>query len=83
MLRTAGWASPPLSPRRRRPTSRVAAGGYSPLTVSVSNAPAQALYRKLGYVRTAEPPRRVQGTVQLRSGPLEVDDMLLTFEKRV
>ena len=53
------------------------------LTVSVSNAPAQALYRKLGYVRTADPPRRVQGTVQLRSGPLEVDDTLLTFEKRV
>ena len=53
------------------------------LTVSVSNAPAKALYRKLGYVRTAEPPRRVQGTVQLRSGPLEVDDTLLTFEKRL
>ena len=53
------------------------------LTVSVDNAPAQALYRKLGYARTPEPPRRVKGTVALRTGPLEVDDTLLPFEKRV
>ena len=52
------------------------------LTVGADNAVAQALYRKLGYVRTAEPPRRVHGTVQLRTGPLEVDDVLLPFEKR-
>jgi GNAT superfamily N-acetyltransferase len=51
------------------------------LTVSVENASAQALYRKLGYVRTAAPPRRVKGTVQLRTGPLEVDDTLVSFEK--
>jgi ribosomal protein S18 acetylase RimI-like enzyme len=53
------------------------------LTVGAGNAAAQALYRKLGYVRTAEPPRHVQGTVQLRTGPMEVDDVLLSFEKRL
>jgi ribosomal protein S18 acetylase RimI-like enzyme len=51
------------------------------LTVSVDNAPAQALYRGLGFGEVGIPPRRVQGTVQIRSGPLEVDDTLLTWEK--
>jgi ribosomal protein S18 acetylase RimI-like enzyme len=53
------------------------------LTVGADNTAAQALYRKLGYVRTAEQPRRVQGTVQLRTGPIEVDDVLLPLEKRL
>jgi ribosomal protein S18 acetylase RimI-like enzyme len=52
------------------------------LTVSIDNEPAQALYRALGYVDAGVRPRRVQGTIQLRSGPLEVDDTLLTWEKR-
>ena len=48
------------------------------------NSPdAQALYRKLGFADTGIPPRRVQGTVQIRTGPLEVDDTLLTWEKRL
>lgn len=51
------------------------------LTVSVDNAVAQSLYRKLGYRDSGRPPRRVRGTVQIRSGPLEVDDTLLTWEK--
>ena len=51
-------------------------------TVSIDNEPAQALYRALGYVDAGVPPKRVQGTIQLRSGPLEVDDTLLTWEKR-
>jgi ribosomal protein S18 acetylase RimI-like enzyme len=51
------------------------------VTVSVDNAPAQALYRGLGFVEAGIPPRRVQGTIQIRSGPIEVDDTLLTWEK--
>ena len=53
------------------------------LHVSVGNGPAQALYRGLGYGDAGVAPRRVQGTVQIRSGPLEVDDTLLTWEKTV
>jgi GNAT superfamily N-acetyltransferase len=51
------------------------------LTVGVENEPAQALYRRCGYVDSGIPPKRVQGTVLLRAGPLEVDDTLLTWEK--
>ncbi len=53
------------------------------VTVSVDNAAAQALYRALGYGDTGLPPRRVQGTVMIRTGPLEVDDTLLTWAKRL
>jgi hypothetical protein len=38
------------------------------LTVSIDNEPAQALYRGLGYVDFGVPPKRVQGTIELRSG---------------
>jgi GNAT superfamily N-acetyltransferase len=51
------------------------------LTVSASADGPQSLYHRLGYVDTGMPPRRVQGTIQIRSGPLEVDDTLLTWEK--
>jgi [ribosomal protein S18]-alanine N-acetyltransferase len=50
------------------------------VTVSVDSPDAQALYRKLGFADIGIPPRRVQGTVQIRTGPLEVDDTLLTWE---
>jgi ribosomal protein S18 acetylase RimI-like enzyme len=53
------------------------------VTVSVDNAPAQALYRGLGYLKTDIPPKRIQGTVMIRTGPIEVDDTLLTWEKRL
>ncbi len=53
------------------------------LTVGIDNQPAQDVYRKLGYVDSGVPPRRVQGTVLIRSGPLEVDDSLLTWEKPI
>jgi len=53
------------------------------VTVSVDNAAAQALYRTLGYGDTGMPPRRVLGTVMTRTGPLEVDDTLLTWDKRL
>ncbi len=51
------------------------------LTVSVDNAAAQALYRGLGYREAGVPPKRVQGTIRIRTGPIEVDDTLLTWEK--
>ena len=51
------------------------------LTVSDANDAAQALYRGLGYADAGLPPKRVQGTIQIRTGPLEVDDTLLTWEK--
>jgi ribosomal protein S18 acetylase RimI-like enzyme len=59
--------------------------GYDRLriTVSVENAPAQALYRGLGFLDTPVPPKRVQGTVLIRTGPIDVDDTLLTWEKRL
>jgi ribosomal protein S18 acetylase RimI-like enzyme len=61
----------------------VAAAGHTRLTLTVSAAAdaAQALYRSLGYVDSGIPPRRVQGTITIRSGPIEVDDTLLTWQK--
>jgi GNAT superfamily N-acetyltransferase len=53
------------------------------VTVSDANAAAQTLYSGLGYADIGIPPRRVQGTIQIRSGPIEVDDTLLTWEKRL
>ena len=53
------------------------------ITVSVDNAAAQALYRSCGYGECGVPPRRVRGTILIRTGPLEVDDTLLTWEKRL
>jgi ribosomal-protein-alanine N-acetyltransferase len=53
------------------------------LEVSEGNAAAQALYRSRGYADIGAPPRRVQGTIMIRTGPIEVDDTLLTWEKRL
>jgi GNAT superfamily N-acetyltransferase len=53
------------------------------LTVGESNVAAQAVYRSLGFTPAAVPARRVTGMVQVRSGTLEVDEVLLTWEKRV
>src|SRR5262249_19803737 len=51
------------------------------LTVSVGNEAAKAFYGALGYRDTGAPPYGVHGVVQIRSGPLEVDDTLLTWER--
>jgi GNAT superfamily N-acetyltransferase len=60
-----------------------AARGYDrlTLTVSTSKPDVQALYERLGYRDAGLPPQRVTGTVQIRTGPLEVDDTLITLEK--
>jgi ribosomal protein S18 acetylase RimI-like enzyme len=51
------------------------------VTVSVDNDVARHLYVARGYADAGLPPRRVQGTIQLRTGPIDVDDTLLTLEK--
>ena len=51
------------------------------LSVSMNNDAALALYRHLGYGDVGVSPRRVRGTIRIRSGALEVDDTLLTWEK--
>jgi ribosomal protein S18 acetylase RimI-like enzyme len=51
------------------------------LTVSVANEVAKTLYSRCGYRDVGVPPKRVQGTIVIRTGPIEVDDTLLTWEK--
>jgi len=53
------------------------------LHVSADDAAAQALYLACGYSDSGEAPVHVRGTIQLRTGPLEVDDHLLTWEKEL
>ena len=53
------------------------------IAVSVGNEPAQALYRACGYVDAGLPPKRIKGRVEIRTGPIEVDDTLLTWEKQL
>lgn len=59
--------------------------GFDRLRVMVGadNAPAQALYSGCGYSDTGTPPKRVQGTIMLRTGSVDVDETLLTWEKRL
>jgi ribosomal protein S18 acetylase RimI-like enzyme len=49
--------------------------------VSVDNEAALSLYRHLGYGDVGVPPRRVHDTIRIRTGAIEVDDTLLTWEK--
>ena len=51
------------------------------LEVSIDNGASQALYRSLGYRDAGFAPKRVQGTVLIRTGPIEVDDTRLIWEK--
>jgi ribosomal protein S18 acetylase RimI-like enzyme len=69
----------------RAAEQEAAARGYTVLrlTVGVDNDAAQALYRSLGYRDSGLPPKHVTGTVEIRTGPLEVDDTLLTWEKEL
>jgi GNAT superfamily N-acetyltransferase len=57
------------------------ARGFDRLTITVSTGKpeVEALYRRLGYEDAGVPLRRVTGTVQIRTGPLEVDDTLRTL----
>jgi ribosomal protein S18 acetylase RimI-like enzyme len=51
------------------------------LEVSEQNTAAQALYRRCGFTTIGGPPRRVRGTIAIRTGTIDVDDTLLTWEK--
>jgi ribosomal protein S18 acetylase RimI-like enzyme len=51
------------------------------LEVSVANAAARRLYEANGYTLAAQDPRRVDGIVDIRTGPIEVHDVLVTMEK--
>ena len=51
------------------------------LGVSEGNTAAQALYRRCGFADSGAPPRHVHGTIMIRTGPIDVDDTLLTWEK--
>ncbi|MGD0983128.1 MAG: GNAT family N-acetyltransferase [Acidimicrobiales bacterium] len=53
------------------------------LHVSTDNEGAQALYSRSGYGDVGVPPTRVKGTVVIRTGPIEVDGTILTWEKRL
>jgi ribosomal protein S18 acetylase RimI-like enzyme len=53
------------------------------LTVSAASSAARALYASLGYEDTGQAPRHVKGTIEIRSGPLEVDDTLLTWHRKL
>ncbi|GAC1606113.1 MAG: hypothetical protein NVS3B21_35840 [Acidimicrobiales bacterium] len=53
------------------------------LGVSIDNAAAQALYRRSGYTDAGVGLKRVKGTIGIRTGPIEVDDTLMTWEKRL
>src|SRR5262249_15434777 len=57
--------------------------GFNRLRLQVSevNIAAQALYHGCGFADIGSPPTRVHGTIMLRTGPIEVDDTLLTWEK--
>jgi ribosomal protein S18 acetylase RimI-like enzyme len=57
--------------------------GAVQVTVSVDNEGARALYERLGYRDSGLAPRRVTGTIEIRSGPIEVDDTLVILEKRL
>jgi ribosomal protein S18 acetylase RimI-like enzyme len=49
--------------------------------VAIDNDPAQALYRTSGFSDIGLDPRPVKGTIVIRTGPIEVDDVLITWEK--
>jgi GNAT superfamily N-acetyltransferase len=61
------------------------ARGYDRLTVTVSTGKpeVEALYRRLGYGDSDVALRPLTGTVQIRTGPLDVDDTLRTLEKQL
>ena len=62
-----------------------AARGHERCSLSVSdvNVRARALYERLGYTRADVAPKQVQGTIVVRGGVIEADEMLLYFTKPV
>jgi [ribosomal protein S18]-alanine N-acetyltransferase len=63
--------------------SAIAARGHllASLSYGIANDAARAFYEKLGYRNAGIEPQHVQGTIMLRSGPLDVDDTLIYLVK--
>ena len=61
------------------------ARGHESISISssVANEGALRLYRRLGYRDADLPPQRIQGTIQIRGKPVEVDDTLLYLVKEL
>jgi GNAT superfamily N-acetyltransferase len=53
------------------------------LSVGEGNRRARSLYERLGYAPAQVPSKRVQGTIWIRGEPVEVDDTLVYFTKRI
>jgi GNAT superfamily N-acetyltransferase len=53
------------------------------ISASTANEGALRLYRRLGYRDAGLPPKRVQGTIMVRTGAMEVDDTLLYLIKDI
>ena len=53
------------------------------LKVSARDTDVQRLYRSLGFVDAGIAPLQVRGVINIRTGPIEVDDTLLTWEKSI
>jgi GNAT superfamily N-acetyltransferase len=53
------------------------------ISASIANEGALRLYRRLGYRDAGVPPKRVQGTIMVRTGPMEVDDTVLYLIKDI
>jgi GNAT superfamily N-acetyltransferase len=53
------------------------------LQVSADDKGTQALYYKCGYLDSGLPPQHVHGTIHIRTGPVDVDDTLLIWEKHL
>ena len=62
-----------------------AARGHDRCSLSTSDANHGAirLYERLGYARADFPPKRVQGTIEVRGGTIEVDETLVYLEKEL
>ena len=66
--------------------AEVRARGWDRISLSVSqdgNPAASRLYAKLGYTDAGVEPVRVLGQVMLRTGPLDVDDILIYLVKEL
>jgi hypothetical protein len=51
--------------------------------MSARDPDVQRLYRSLGFVDVGIAPLEVHGIISIRTGPIDVDDTLLTWEKAI
>lgn len=77
--RRRGVASTLIAEAEREASTR----GFSALRVGfgIDDEPPRALYRKCGYVDVGLEPIHVKGIIEIRTGPIDVDDIIITWEK--